>query len=313
MKKLLSQIEKETPYSFLELFFNRWYLNDQDAEIENISAKFSMDYINHFLSREEIENGMKSRLNLFTNSQRNLVTHGVVSRVKIANRIGSKKDIEILLEDGVYICAFALHDGSAYEVGSTPNQRAILYQIWRGWIKCQPIHRVRLYFGERIAFQYAWMGHYSFWLFVAGIVGSFVFVYGVFHSFFDSNWKLRYNSTSDQIYANVFDNPLTLPYAWFISCWGVLYIQFWARRQATLSSQWSTATLVHKETQRPLWSPMYTRRNQITGKLEPFEPFETRIWLYFVSGWSILILVFLTFYEVVFNGCFKYCSLCLVS
>jgi hypothetical protein len=84
---------------------------DQDAEIENSSAKFSMDYINHFLRGDRKS---KSRLNLFTNSQRNLVTQGVV-------KIVSK--------------------------------------------------------------SYLKMGYYSFWLFVAGMVGSFVFVYGVFIHF----------------------------------------------------------------------------------------------------------------------------------
>lgn len=250
-----------------------------------------MNYLQHFLTEEELKEGMKSKLPLFTNSQRNLVTHEIVSRVKIANSRGTRYDIAVLLQEGVFNSAFALHDGSAYQDGPNLNQRAILYQIWKGIIKCQPIHLVRAYFGERIAFHFAWLGHYSFWLFVAGVVGSFVCIFGIFHSFFDTNWIFRYQDVPNSVYARVFDNPLTLPYAWFISCWGVLYVQFWARRQGVLSSQWSTAALIHKETQRPLWNPKYTRPNQITGKLEPFEPFETRIMLYFVSGMSIIVMV----------------------
>jgi anoctamin-1 len=287
----LSQIEEKTSFSFLELFFNRWYLDDEDAEKENISARFSMDYIDQFLPQDKGNWQMASKLRLFSNSQRNLITYEIVSRVKVANCKRVQKDIQILLQDGVFSTVFALHDGSAYESGQKINDRAILYQMWKGGLKCQPIHKLRAYFGERIAFHFAWLGHYSFWLFVAGIVGLFVFIFGVFHSFFDTNWKFRYDEVTSSDYARIFDNHLTLPYAWFISCWGVLYVQFWARRQSVLSSQWSTATLIHKETQRPLWNTKHTRPNQVTGKLEPFEPFETRLTLYFISGLFTGIMV----------------------
>ena len=268
-----------------------------------------MDFIDHFLPDD---GQMSTKLHLFSNSQRNLLTHEIVGRVNIANYKGMRKDIQTLLQDGVYSSVFALHDGSAYEKGPKVNDRAVLYQIWNGMIKCQPIHKVRSYFGERIAFHYAWQGHYSFWLFIAGIVGLMVFIFGVFRSFFDNEWKFRYRQVTTSDYARMFDNQLTLPYAWFISCWGVLYVHFWARRQSVLSSQWSTAALIHKETQRPLWNPKCTRPNQVTGKLEPFEPFETRIKLYFFSGLSIFIMVFLNLIFLVYLCSLKCSTICLV-
>ena len=37
----------------------------------------------------------------------------------------------------------------------------------------------RVYFGEKVAMYFAWLGYYTYFLLPASIVGTFVFIYGL--------------------------------------------------------------------------------------------------------------------------------------
>ncbi len=45
--------------------------------------------------------------------------------------------------------------------------------------KTQPIDYIRIYFGERIAFYFSWVGYYTYMLVFPSVVGLAVFIYGL--------------------------------------------------------------------------------------------------------------------------------------
>ena len=109
--------------------------------------------------------------------------------------------IDRLIAEEVILSAFPLHDGEVFfkqqdksdagtnisnlhasSLDRNQNSRAILNRIWSSyamWYKYQPIDLVKNYFGEKIAFYFAWLGAYTSFLLAPAIVGFIVFIINV--------------------------------------------------------------------------------------------------------------------------------------
>ena len=60
--------------------------------------------------------------------------------------------------------------------------KRILFEYWgkwRKWYKYQPVHRIRNYFGEKVAIYFAWIGMYTTCLIPAALFGLAVLFYGL--------------------------------------------------------------------------------------------------------------------------------------
>lgn len=222
-----------------------------------------------------------------------LKVHSIVSRIAIQDTPDDDpKDLDRLIQDSVYTSCFAMHDGPVIESVSTTT-RSHLSRVWSGWLRPQPIHEIRSYFGEAIAFHFAWLGHYTYWLLIAGIVGLLFFLYGLITAVSllgSTNNPSNPALSSSQFYSDIFDNALTIPYAFFISLWGVLYAQFWSRRNNHLSAQWNTTDFLNEEKARPLWYATMERASPVTGEIEPHFPLRHRILL---RGISLIAMAFM--------------------
>ena len=86
----------------------------------------------------------------------------------------------------------------------------------------QPIDAVQEYFGEEIAFYFAWLDFYSKWLLGPAIVGVGLFVY--------------------QMFAGTLDVPVLPLYALFMSLWATLLLLFWRRRESELAYRWGSSS-----------------------------------------------------------------------
>ncbi len=218
---------------------DRWIQCDEDAELCSLKGRFSRTKLDCFLFNPlTSKQGILEQYNLFSSSQRNFLLHGLITRVKIVDLKGQRRDLDALVEGGVYTHYFTLHDGSALD--QTSNLRATLYMTWRGWLRYQPIHDIRAYFGERIAFHFAWLGHYTYWLLVSGFFGLIVFFYGfatalatpkssyvIYSTIFGIGLAKTHDYSQPPnidayTFSLIFDNVLTLPFAFFMSVWGMI-------------------------------------------------------------------------------------------
>lgn len=95
----------------------------------------------------------------------------------------------------------------------------------------QPIDDVAQYFGEKVAFYFAWMEMYTRWLLVPSIVGLILFCLQV---------------ASKQI-----DHPVAPLYAVFMAVWTSAFLIAWKRRASTLAYRWGTLGYEDVETTRP--------------------------------------------------------------
>ncbi|PAA80633.1 hypothetical protein BOX15_Mlig004871g1 [Macrostomum lignano] len=279
--------------------------------------------------------GIHNGDSFFSQKQRQLVTYELLSTRLFGNSRRGEIGIDRMINDEFYLCAFPLHEGP-YQVpglsgeptrqscnanckNNQPetaelqqqkpelNLRQLLHlhwANWRCWYKFQPLDHVRDYFGEKIAFFFAWLGFYTTWLAPATLVGVFVFVYGLaslpfnaanrntckagkefkmcpfcdeadgcpFWYLSDICWKLKL--------AAVFDNYGTVFYAVFMSIWSLIFLEFWKRRTATLAHRWGVSNYrVEISRPRPGFAARCDqhRRNPITGIIEPHFPSTRRL------------------------------------
>ena len=121
----------------------------------------------------------------------------------------------------------------------------------------QPLDDIRSYYGEKIALYFAFCGSYTTWLILFSIVGVLVMVKGLATAgtstyvaemcamnktmcpSCDDCDFWNFNSTCSVITSlHYFENNWSLPYAFIISIWAVMFLECWQRKNALLSFNW---------------------------------------------------------------------------
>ncbi len=97
----------------------------------------------------------------------------------------------------------------------------------------QPLELVAEYFGESIAFYFAWMGFYTRWLVLPSIV---VFIYFCIQM---KNGKL--------------DNPIGPLYSIFIICWSSAFLVMWRQHCSELAYRWGVLGVETEEHTRTMF------------------------------------------------------------
>ncbi|XP_055540027.1 anoctamin-5-like isoform X2 [Wyeomyia smithii] len=268
----------------------------------------------------------------FTPSIRIAVAHFILERTYFSDSEEEKYDIGLrkLLNDGVYLDAYPLHDGSP-DLPELQCQRTLLLQEWASvvrWIKHQPLDHIKEYFGVKIAMYFAWLGFYTHMLISASVVGLICFFYGLLT--YSSNrisqdicndngtimcpqcdakcdyWYLNTTCTTSQL-AYIFDNNFTIVFAVFMSIWATLYLEMWKRYSSALQHRWGVTDYCSlAEPPRPqylarLKNSKKTIFNIVTGTQEPSPPFWSKRFPSFLYSYSVIFLFIILAVAAVFG------------
>ncbi|KAJ1338895.1 hypothetical protein BSLG_006532 [Batrachochytrium salamandrivorans] len=265
----------------------------------------------------------------FSNARRNMLVHSIVSACTINFKTGwaSRSNISDLLLKKVYIAFYAVHDGPLFifgnkvehvdkdgkiaviggdnashkSIGMEVNKRAELYQSLKDSMRLRamfsylPINEIRDYYGERIGFYFAWLGYYTVWCQSAAIFGILTFMYGIYRAVSipsSSIPRISNVDTASELLIRIiflFDNEATPVYAFFMSIWAVLCLEFWKRQSQSIAFLWDVSDYRKRERIRPQWVPHGTRISPVTGKKENYESSRHKWMVRFVTS-SIVVL-----------------------
>ena len=263
------------------------------------TAYFSKKNAKHFL-------GIENKETFFSRTERMRMVERIMGETPFSEKREEDIGISKLMYQHLFNATYPLHDGPC-EVpeGQAPNNaRQKLRMEWAQFSKLckyQPLDAIKDYFGTSIGIYFAWLGFYCSMLAPVAFIGFIVFLYGIGDSvkytpakeLCDSKngtyimcplcdkqcwyWDLKDICTYMKV-AHWFDNNLSVAFAVIMSIWSTLFLEFWKRKQATLSYMWHTSDFEEVEEQiRPEYAAVVTtlRENPATKRMEPYTPSST--------------------------------------
>ncbi|KAE9355831.1 hypothetical protein PR003_g2645 [Phytophthora rubi] len=174
-----------------------------------------------YYRRYPIKWGTKKEETLFTQKDRIRLAEGIVDRHINTDALEAAGYLEGQM--------FALHDAEA------------LHDLRHSWalhwtMLYQPLHKIRYYFGEKIALYFAWLEFYTKMLVFPSIAGVITFCY--------IEARQAATGTNQQGY-------ILIAFAIFVVIWSSLFSELWKRKNGLLDSLWGLSGLHQSFRYRP--------------------------------------------------------------
>ncbi|RHY35867.1 hypothetical protein DYB30_003370 [Aphanomyces astaci] len=205
-----------------------------------------------------------------------------VKRMKLIESIIISKeccdlDLDKLILNGSILACYPLHNDEEVKI------------LARDWIPAfrmpwnQPFDNIREYFGERIAFYFVYLGHYTTFMLYAAIFGVLVFTAQLFIK------DTRTTLASGEVLV-VSHIPYLVPaFGLFMCVWSTIFLETWKREQNVWAMKWGMSDLADDENTRPQFTgePFASPINGVTSLYFPPTKKYTRV----AMSWSVLLLL----------------------
>ena len=135
----------------------------------------------------------------------------------------------------------------------------------------QPLDNIAEYFGESIAFYFAYMAFYTRWLFFPSILGLIVFCF--------------------QMSGNDMDHWLLIPYSVFVIIWACFMLVYWRQKSSYLAHRWGVLNYETEETDRPQFRGKYVY-DESSGEVRKTYSLWKRVGKYFLTIPVMVLSIF---------------------
>jgi len=132
----------------------------------------------------------------------------------------------------------------------------------------QPLDSIEEYYGEKVAFYFAWLQHVSFHLIFMSILGWAVFICQLA----SGNW----------------DHPIRPFFSAFLMLWSFVVMVTWRKRSNFLAHRWGTLNYQEEEITRPQFSGTY-KFDEITQEWTVYYPSWKR-WIKYAISFPLTVL-----------------------
>eukprot|EP00794_Sanderia_malayensis_P011886 gene11886-13118_t len=210
----------------------------------------------------------------FTHAEQSLLLHNCLNKVEFEHeklrKLGIRKfrEHESLITGGLHSTPQIFE--SITPLHSSTERRSLWKEVKKNPF-IFPLDHLQSYYGEEIAFYFAWMNFFTLSLIFPALFGIFLF----FHR--------PKGITVD-------DSPYLPAYAFLMALWTIYFCKSWRRQESELALRWNATLVEKKEIVRPEYYGEL-RQSPITGKSERHYPTWKRLVMYLLS--FLLTLPFL--------------------
>ncbi|CAG2174942.1 unnamed protein product [Oppiella nova] len=178
----------------------------------------------------------RQRVLLFQLESLHSIERGVLFGYPNVRLYPGQSILQVCQRENIVTEYFPLHDNPTLDALKTK---------WCFSFKKQPIHDIRNYFGEKIAFYFAFLEFYTNSLLIPGVFGIFQFL---------------------------FLNEMNIFCAVFYMLWIPIFLKQWTRKSNELAFRWGTIGDVQLEGPRPTFRGKTMTEDPITKHLTPIYP-----------------------------------------
>lgn len=132
-------------------------------------------------------------------------------------------DLDDLIEAGVLVEHFPLHSKDRFQVQKSWDDkghkliRGFLFGNWEKYM--QPLNFIADYYGEKYAFYFAWLIHYTAWLIIPSVLGVLLLALQLYDYFY-----------LKQEFYDAFDTAGNVLYSLVIVLWTTGLVESWKRK-----------------------------------------------------------------------------------